>query len=307
MNDLRERWLAEAQQRLIDLRGTDKGWAYRSPGLPAAEPTALAAMALLALNPESKTSLELATSGAEWLTSIQRSDGAVGLSAEMRSPEWPTPYALLLWSILGRYLNPAERAKSWLLGHQGIVFEKPPGSPLGHDTTIAGWSWVEQTHSWLEPTAITILALRRAMVEDHPRVKEGTSLILDRAIPDGGWNFGNNIVFGRGLRPKPAPTGMALLALSGIVESHQAIDRGLSYLEEELPRVRSAISLGWGLLGLTAWGRRPAAAHDWLADAWPRVSSRPDGAVGIASLILGSTIRSISLLGLPARAGGAHG
>ena len=145
------------------------------------------------------------------------------------------------------------------------------------------------------------------MVVDHPRLKEGMSLILDRAIPDGGWNFGNNIVFGRGLRPKPAPTGMALLALSGIVDCHQAIDRALSYLEEELPRVRSAISLGWGLLGLTAWGRRPAAADDWLSDAWPRVASRPDGTLGIATMILGSTIRSISLLGLPVRAGGVHG
>jgi hypothetical protein len=307
MNDLRERWLAQAQQRLIDLRGADKGWGYRSPGIPAAEPTALAAMALLAINPESKISLDLAASSAEWLTSIQRSDGAVGLSADLRTPEWPTPYALLLWSILGRSSSSVERAKSWLLGHQGLVFEKPPGSPLGHDTTIAGWSWVDQTHSWLEPTAITLLALRRAKASDHPRVKEGMSLILDRAIPEGGWNFGNNIVFGRGLRPKPAPTGMALLALSGLVESHQAIDRGLSYLEEELPRVRSAISLGWGLLGLTAWGRRPAATDDWLGDAWARVAHRPDGALGIATMILSSTIRSISLLGLPARAGGVHG
>jgi hypothetical protein len=307
MNDLRSRWLADAQQRLMDLRGPGPGWSYRVPGESASEPTALAALALLAINPEAKTSLDLSIGGADWLATIQRSDGAVGLSSTHRTPEWPTPYALLLWSILGRYSSPMARAKAWLLDHQGIVFEKPPGSPLGHDTTIAGWSWVEQTHSWLEPTAMSVLALRRSNEADHPRVKEGISLILDRAIPDGGWNFGNNIVFGRSLRPKPAPTGMALLALSGKVERVSAIDRGLDYLEEELPKVRSAVSLGFGLLGLMAWGRTPASANDWLEDAWPRVAQRPDGAIGTALLILGSTIRSISLLGLPIPKGATHG
>jgi hypothetical protein len=307
MNDLQVDWLENATQRLIDRRCSGVGWAYRDPGSPATEPTAWCSLAMLALNPESKTSLEFSTQSADWLTSIQHADGAVGISADLRSPEWPTPYALLLWSVLGRYSNSSQKAQNWLLAHQGITFEKPPGSPLGHDTTIAGWAWVDRTHSWLEPTAISVLALRRAGQADHPRVREGISLIINRAIPDGGWNFGNNIAFNRALRPKPAPTGMALLALAGETSSSEPVDRALDYLEAELPKVRSAISLGWGLLGLMAWGRRPAQAADWLIEAWPSVANRPDGALGLATLMMATTVRTLSLLGLPIRTRGDHG
>ena len=39
-------------------------------------------------------------------------------------------------------------------------------------------------------------------------------MIIDRALPHGGWNYGNKVVFGHELRPQPGPTGMALLALA---------------------------------------------------------------------------------------------
>ncbi|MBY0586019.1 hypothetical protein K2X85_02520 [bacterium] len=307
MNDLRVDWLGQATQRLIDIRQSAAGWPYRQGGVPAAEPTAWCSLAMLALDPESKTSLDLSMASAMWLASIQRADGAVGISATQRTPEWPTPYALLLWTSLGRNTGACTQATNWLLSHQGIVFEKPPGSPLGHDTTIAGWSWVEQTHSWLEPTAMAVLALRRAGLADHPRVREGISLIVDRAIPDGGWNFGNSIAFGRALRPKPAPTGMALLALAGVVEKSDTIGRALDYLESELPTVRSGLSLGFGLLGLMAWGRRPAGSAIWLKEAWPAVAIRADGALPLATMMMATTLRTLSLLGLPMVSGGEHG
>src|SRR5262249_10379671 len=141
---------------------------------------------------------------------------------------------------------------------------------IGHDTSLIGWPWVEGTHSWLEPTALAILALAGEGLGDHPRVRDGVRLILDRAIPSGGWNYGNKAVFGRMLRPQPGPTGMALLALAGRAggQASPAVTRALDYLRGTLPAVRAAVSLGWGVLGLRAAGACPAQAQSWLAEAY---------------------------------------
>ena len=94
----------------------------------------------------------------------------------------------------------------------------------------------------------------------HSRVEQGVCLIRDRAIPGGGWNYGNNIVFGHPLRPQPGPTGIALLALAaaGARDGESpVVARGLVYLSRTLPTIRSAVSVGWGILGLKAHGACP--------------------------------------------------
>ena len=78
---------------------------------------------------------------------------------------------------------------------------------IGHDSTLVGWPWVDGTHSWLEPTALAILALCREGLGDHPRVAAGIALILDRALEDGGWNYGGKAVFGRSAAPSARTDG----------------------------------------------------------------------------------------------------
>ena len=202
-------WVDIARHRLAELRGQEKGWGYHQGGQPATEPTVLASLGLLTSNDQDKGNCPFAINAAGWLVTIQNPDGSVGISAQLTTPEWPTSYALLLWLATGGESEAVTRGCEWLLGHQGITFPKPVNSPLGHDTTIPGWSWVNDTYSWLEPTALAVIALRRAGRGDHPRVRQGISLIEDRVVPEGGWNFGNNVTFGTSLRPKPGPTGMA--------------------------------------------------------------------------------------------------
>jgi len=47
--------------------------------------------------------------------------------------------------------------------------------------------------------------------------------------------------------------------------------------------------MGWGLLALRAWGRLPAAAPAWLAEAYQQSRGRPDGATRLALLLLASS------------------
>ena len=164
----------------------------------------------------------------------------------------------------------------WLLDQGGVAIPNlaAPERTVGHDTAIVGWPWVADTHSWLEPTAVAILALRREGKVDHPRVREGLRLIRDRAIPTGGWNYGNNIAFGRDLRPQPAPTGIALLALAGI--EGRSDGRGAG---DRLPPGVVAIDRGSSvsLLGCIGPARLGLLPRRLPTAGWPELSSSCSG------------------------------
>jgi hypothetical protein len=186
-----------------------------------------------------------------------------------------------------------------LLGQEGIPVANlaPSQRIVGHDTSLIGWSWVADTHSWLEPTAVTVLAMRRDGKADHPRVRAGLRLIRDRALAAGGWNYGNSRLFGRNLRPQPAPTGLALLSLAGVDSRTEIVERAIRYLQGALPETRATQSLCWGVLGLRAWGCRPEAADGWLEEACEQALRRNGLASRSSHLLLAVGDRSLELLG----------
>jgi hypothetical protein len=267
------------------------GWGYRAGGAAAVEPTVLACLGLLAdCDPagEGTEPEAIAARCAAWLAQFQRSDGAIGLSPAQSEPGWTTPLALLLWQAVAGHQSERRRAVGWLLQQQGqrISPADDPDHIVGHDTMLAGWPWVAGTHSWLEPTAMALLALGRAGLAAHPRVVEGYRLINDRAIISGGWNYGNKAAFGHPLRPQPAPTGLALLALARGRERTPVVAQAIAYLQATLPAVRASASLGWGLLGLRAWSDAPRQAEGWLIEAYNRATGRPDAAPKLSLLLL---------------------
>jgi hypothetical protein len=145
---------------------------------------------------------------------------------------------------------------------------------------------------------MALLALAGEGLGDHPRVHEGVRLLLDRAIPTGGWNLGNPIVFGTALRPLPGPTGLALLALARLGHRSKAVDQAIAYLRPALAETLAPVSLGWGLLGLQAWGAEPEAGQDWLGTAFEKLANREPGPVELAMLLLASGSLSLELLGV---------
>jgi hypothetical protein len=154
---------------------------------------------------------------------------------------------------------------------------------------------------------MAVMALRRSGRFDCDQVRHGSRLILDRAIRGGGWNYGNTMVFGADLRPQPAPTGWALLALAGNVPSDAPqVARGCEYLESTLPGTRAPWSLGLGLMALAAWSRLPRQSQAWLETASLRAAQRPDPVLQLAWLLMASSRRSLELLGLPDPAHGTE-
>ncbi|MCS6951283.1 MAG: hypothetical protein NZM33_00325 [Bryobacteraceae bacterium] len=113
-------------------------------------------------------------------------------------------------------------------------------------------------------------------------------MLLNRQLPGGGWNYGNTTVFGQPLRPLPDTTGVALCALAGLT-GRSSVLLSIGYLERILGRIRTPLSLGWGLLGLASWGARPQSASAWIEEALDRETHfGPYETSSVAVLLLAS-------------------
>ena len=184
----------------------------------------------------------------------QLPDGRLCVNNTHLASYWPTSLAVLAWQDSAPCREAQQRAVRFLLDTTGFHFLRESDAPSAHDSLLKGWPWVDETHSWVEPTALSVMALRATGYGHHDRVKEAVRMLLDRQLPHGGWNYGNTLVFGKELHPMPESTGAALAGLTGIVD-RDAVMPSLTYLQSEATRSRTPISLGWSLLGLAAWKR----------------------------------------------------
>ena len=187
----------------------------------------------------------------------QDGDGRLCVDREHQDSYWPTALAILAWQNSPASLTAQTRAVRFLLESTGIHFARKADAPWAHDTILRGWPWINNTHSWVEPTALCVMALRASGQGRHERVTEAIRMILDRQLPHGGWNYGNTLMFGKELHPMPETTGAALAGLAGVV-GQEKVAQSLAYLQGEVDRLRTPISLGWALLGLSAWELWPS-------------------------------------------------
>jgi len=139
-----------------------------------------------------------------------------------------------------------------------------------------------------------LIALRTEGYVDHQRFRDGRRLLLDRQLPEGGWNYGNTFVFGKRLRPTPSSTGMALNALARTVDPED-VELSLEYLRQGLPHIRSPLTLGWGILGIQAWDERPSQAAGWIAECLGRQDKYGEYDTSTLSLIMISLMGKSSL------------
>lgn len=218
-----------------------------------ADSTAWAILALSAIGVEKKNLLAPCRKLAE----LQLPDGRIPIMAGIDSAFWPTPIALLAWKCVKEFQKEVDLGIQFLLNTSGVHRPNELNSPAAHDTSIRGWPWIENTHSWIEPTSLSLLALKACGFNQHERTKEAVKMILNRQLPSGGWNYGNTIVYGKELLPLPESTGVALCALSGLIPI-ESIQKSLDYLSNLMREIKTAMSLSWMIFGLGAWSKLPA-------------------------------------------------
>jgi len=291
-------WLGDILNPLTEF----PGWTYRPGGPGATEPAALAALALLGHGRTRQAQRPL-----DWLVRVQSSAGSLGVTADHQQPRWPTSLAVMAWLAADRerYRQRIDRAVAWILQAEGATIAK--NSTFGHDTSLVGWPWVLGTHSWVEPTAFHVLALRAAGYVQHPRAQEAQRLLIDRQLSTGGANYGNTSVLGQQLRAHVQPSGISLLAIAPAEDglADQRVTRSLDYLQEVLDSRTSTASLCFALLGLAAHGRRPIHTDRWLAGAARRHLRRGPAAYNSALLALAALGADGPLITLPRREPGA--
>jgi len=247
--------LPEILRRKIIARALPEGGFPSSPG-GQYRPDA-SAWAILALTSagEDQNLLEAARSR---LAADQLEDGRICVSKNHPQAFWPTALAVLAWH------NTPTHGKS---EQKGIDFLLQTSEKLC--ISLRGWPWIGDTHSWVEPTSLVLMAFKVAGKGKHPRAEEGRRMLIDLQLENGGWNYGNTEIFGQQLRPMPESTGLALSALAGTTK-RESVGKSLFYLKREMSRLETPLSFGWGCLGLSAWGERPEIQQDALLNSLRR-------------------------------------
>jgi hypothetical protein len=234
---------------LIAARNTDGGWGYYAGKTSRLEPTCWAVLALDSAQSDPPLT---------WLARCERPTGWL-----IENEQWPiniTYNALATFTLLGRSESApsSRRLLASVVASKGLA--APPAETMRQDNSLQGWSWIESTFSWVEPTCWGLLALKKARAAGitdaaaNSRIDEAERLLIDRCCQPGGWNFGNASVMKQDLRPYVPTTALGLLAMQDRPAT-DAVARSLNALETLWPTEISAPALGLSLLALGVYGR----------------------------------------------------
>ncbi|MGH9662636.1 MAG: prenyltransferase/squalene oxidase repeat-containing protein [Bryobacteraceae bacterium] len=258
-------YAAARRDFLRSVQNPDGGWGFFPGKQSWLEPTAYATLALHGD----------AAADRAWrlVRSWQLPDGSWPASAQAREPHWTTALAITLHTARKVHDDPFRRGVQWLLGVNGTEnswafrvanFIRPHVVEI--DPSFKAWPWRPGTSSWVEPTAHSLVALRRAApaygagaVAD--RIRDGERMLLERRCSDGGWNYGNRRVLGHTLPSYPETTAVALYGLAGNRSGDvaAAVKRARGLLDE----TRSPLAKAWLALALRTHGiSLPAPAGD---------------------------------------------
>lgn len=255
----------------------DGGWGYFPKRQSWLEPTCYALIALHAdaTSPD-PAHREKWQRGWKLMRSLQNPDGGWRPTSLVASPSWAGALAVTLHCIQDVYDQPFRNAIEWLLktkGTEGGLFERALNAvwklPVEYDRRFKGWPWSPDAASWIEPTAHSVLALKKAMrgrdrtgLAAGPwaeRIREAEQMMLDRRSSDGGWNYGNRRVLKTDLPSYPETTAVALLGLQGCPDA--GLDSALRLAKRFHSETRSRLARAWLAISLQNYGI-PAPSPD---------------------------------------------
>jgi hypothetical protein len=261
-------------------RNPDGGWGYYQGKKSRLEPTAWSVLALASAG----------LGGAAAGDGLRVWPARDGLLLERAGGEPNYGFhglALLALHVAGIEHRDGNRA---LLGGlrrvKGIALEP---SPINRqDNGIQAWSWIDDTFSWIEPTAWCLLALKtcaetcRAPVDDI-RVRDAERMLADRSCRGGGWNYGNSNMLGKELMPYVPTTAVTLLALRDR-GTEPFVTEALAFLERHATFERSATALSLASRALRAYGRDTQAVLAALREQLPITVALGNHAAAAAAL-----------------------
>jgi hypothetical protein len=196
-----ERTTASVRRALLSSRNADGGWGYYPGKSSRIEPTA---WALLALN-ESPAPLKDWRLEGSWRVDVAGAPINYAFQAL-------TGLVLLQHAEFARDASAIARS---LLDIKGVSFDQTDA--IRQDNSLQAWPWIDGTFSWVEPTALALLLIKKCRSglpgSAAERIAVGERMLIDRVCTGGGWNYGGSNVFGQDLFPYVPTTAWGVLAL----------------------------------------------------------------------------------------------
>jgi hypothetical protein len=267
----RDQAIATMRASLLAGANSGSGWPYYAGRSSRLEPTV---WALLALGADGSIHSDFA-SHRRFLIDSQRADGLL-LEPSMRAENRPNfgfnGLAVLLILARPDFVPPSVSSVmvSGLVSAKGIQIGK---SEINRqDNSLQGWSWIDGSFSWVEPTAWCSIGLKKVPAPSPQlgaRLEEARKLLVDRCCTTGGWNYGNSNMLGQDLRAYVPTTALGLLAMQDRREE-PCVPRSLEFLEQHALAEQSAMALSLAYICLRVYGARADIVADRLLAQWAK-------------------------------------
>jgi len=232
----------------------DGGWSYYTGKRSWLEPTFYGALVLHG-DPAADRAWSL-------IKSWQQPDGSWPPTAGAAISGWGAALCLTMAQIRGEIDGTFLKGLAYLrktAGTESEIWRRALAKfglvDPGRNLSLKGWPWKQGTSSWVEPTAHTLIALKKAYTalpapEVAERIRSGQALLLDVRCKDGGWNYGSAWTLGEDQRSYPETTALALLGLQGRAEAAGSVDLAKGWLQE----TPSSLARAWITIALRLHG-----------------------------------------------------
>ncbi len=270
--DVGEVYLDVRLELLRRAQNADGGWGYFPGKQSWLEPTCYAILALRGRDDRA------AARGWNLVRSWQLPDGSWRPAGQVQTESWGTALGVTLATVFGASDASFTKGLAWLLETVGAdsgwlnrIVTHLHLSGVDSDSSLEGWPWKPGTAAWIEPTAHTLVALKKASMHApsdtlHRRVRVGEEMILNRRCADGGWNYGNRAVLNVDLPSYPETTAVALLGLQG--RPRKELAPALALAQKLAGQTRS-LARAWLSICLRIYGLDPGVPPEGEAPPSP--------------------------------------
>ena len=234
---------------LLSSQTVEGGWGYAKGHGPAIEPTCAVLHALRNVNQET-----VCQNTVSWLFDIQNDDGGWGFNHQDSQSSWFSSWAVWALSLDKPASTQVQNGINFLLNQNVMQINNLDDLEAGKkvaniDFSLRGWPWRTGEASWVEPTALSLIALHSTGIAADERIQEGVEYLDNRRCPGGGWNVGNPVMFGAVLPARAHPTAWSLLALSK-TNSQKIMSQDIDVLIHEMTEDFGTMAIAWGCLAL---------------------------------------------------------
>lgn len=276
---------------LISNQSEDGGWGYLPGQSSAVEPTSIAVLGL----EDKEGANDNYDRGFDWLIAAQNKDGGWGIGTADRTSGWQSTWALI--ALANGDIDPRiiQDAVDWILTFEAFKYtdtltQEQYKNLFSIDQNLTGWPWRPGEASWVEPTALSLIALASARDSNysHEKVDEAVRYLNDRRCSIGGWNVGSPSMFSKDVPPRTHTTALALMGLN-LTAPDLIQSQDITTLKDIIAKEDRPLAIAFGIIALESLSQDTARQSERLKSL-----QRPDGSWEGSCLFTAASLLALS-------------